>query len=346
MTESTDEEYDLLLYIAKLESPEGFKVWKRAMREHLIAANLWQWTEVENKDPPIADIPALANDGSNQFVRTTSLAALNQKMSAWKRGHALACNAIISRLGTYYTYEFENEINAHKLWNSIIKNCKPAGLATLNDLYRRLVTHSLGSCKNEADYIGQFKSIYNDILSIEPKVQLEPSFLIFLFHAGLGKKYQEYLTTYTQTHDVIEDDKLANPLEHAITQFQQTIRNLPYAGDESIYTFAAHSSRRPEAFAGPDDLIVLPAQRNAVPGPNACTIQKLVDWCTHCKKPYHTTASCNDLTKKKRPRENMENRDNKWGKDRNQGGNQSGKGNEIDKHRNKRSRNERTSDEA
>ena len=267
-------------------------------------------------------------------------------MSAWERGHELACNAIVSRLGLYYICDFENETNACKLWNRINKDCKPAGLATMNDLYRRLVNHSLGSCKDAADYIGQFKSIYNDILSIDPKLQLEPNFLIFLFHAGLGKEYQDYLTTYTQTHDVIGDDKLANPLEDAITQFQQTVRNLAPAWYQDTRTFAAHSSRRLETFAGPDDLITLPAQRNVVPGPNACTIQKLVDWCTHCKKPYHTTASCNALTKKKRSRENMDDKDNKRGKDGNQGGNRSSKSNEKDKHRNKRSRNERTSDEA
>lgn len=227
-----------------------------------------------------------------------------------------------------------------------MKNCKPAGLATLNNLYRPLVTHSLGSCKDTADYISQFKSIYNDILGIDPKLQLEPNFLIFLFYAGLGQEYQDYLTNYTLTHDVIEDDKPTYHREHAITQFLRTVRNLTSTGDKSTCTLAAHSSRRPDAFAGPDELIILPAKRNAVPGQNACTIQKLVDWCAHCEKPYHTTASCNDLTEKKRRRENMDNKDNKRDKDRNQGGHQSGKGNEKDQHRNKRSRNESSPDEA
>ena len=44
-----------------------------------------------------------------------------------------------------------------------------------------------------ADYIGQFESIYNDILSISPRLQLEPNILIYLFHTGLGEEYQDYL---------------------------------------------------------------------------------------------------------------------------------------------------------
>ena len=346
MTELTYETYDLPLHITELESPDGFQVWQREMRQYLIAYNLWQWTTVENQDPPTAEVPALANDGSNQVEPTTALAALNQKMAAWKRGHALACNAIKSRLGLYYICDFENETNACKLWHGIIKNCKPADSVRLNDLYRRLVTHSLGSCKDVADYIGQFKSIYNDILSISPGLQLDPTILIYHFHTGLGEEYQDYVITYDQTHEALKDGKPASSLEHAITRFLQTFRNSTSAGDESTSTFAAHRSLHPEAFAGPDDLIILPAQRNAVPGPNSRTIQTLVDWCTHCKKPYHTTASCNNLTRKNLPREHRNYKDGERSKDRNQRGNQSGKGNEKDKHRNKRSRNERTSDEA
>ena len=100
MTEFTYETYDLPLHITELESPDGFQVWEREMREYLIAYNLWQWTTVEKQDPPTAEIPALAIDGSNQIVPATALAALNQKMSAWKRGHALACNAIKHGLGS------------------------------------------------------------------------------------------------------------------------------------------------------------------------------------------------------------------------------------------------------
>ena len=289
--------FELPLHITELESPEGFQVWERKMHKYLTAADLWEWTKVENKDAPTAEIPALANDGSNQLMRTTALTALEEKMFAWKRGNQLACNAIVSRLGTSYAYDFENETNAYKLWNRIVRDCKPAGLETLNDLYRRLMTHSLGSCKDAADYTGQFESIYKDILYITPNFQLQPNFLIYLFHTGLGEEYQDYFTAYTQTHEAIKDDKPAYSLEYAMTRFLRTVRN----------------------------------PRSA---------------CNHCEKPYHTTASCNDLTGKKRPKENEDNKDNKRGKDRIQGANKSDKSNEKDKHRKKRSRHESSLDEA
>ena len=342
MTEITVEANALPLHITKLESPERFQVWKREMQHYLIAACLWKWTEVENKDAPTAETPVLANDGSDHLVRTTALPALEEKTSAWVQGNKLACNAIKSRLGTNYTIDFENETSAQKLCDRIDRVCKPAGLITLNDLYRRLITYSLQSCKDAADYARQFKSIYNEILHINPTLRLETNLLIFIFHTGLGKEYQDYVISYTQTHEAIKDDQPSYSLEYAITRFLHTVRHLTSVRDESIFTFAAHSSRRPEAFTGKADLVILPAQVNAVPGPNTCTIQKLVNWGTHCKRPYHTTASRDDLTGKKHPR----NKDTKRGKDRNRGPNHSGKMIEKDKHRNKRLRYEFSSDEA
>ena len=41
---------NLPLHITKLESPEGFQVWKREMQEYLIAAILWKWTKEENSE--------------------------------------------------------------------------------------------------------------------------------------------------------------------------------------------------------------------------------------------------------------------------------------------------------
>ncbi len=233
MTEITIEAYDLPLHITKLESPEGFQEWKHQMKQYLIAAGLWKWTKVENKDAPTAEISTLANDGSNQLVRTTALEAPEESMSAWEQGNKIACNAIKSRLGDYYFYDFKNEKNAYKLWSGIDRDCKPTGSGTLNNLYRRLDTLTLASCKDETDYACQFKSIYNDILDINPNFQRGPNFLIFLFHTGLGIEYQDYFTTYTQTHEAIKDDEPAYSLDYAITRFLRTVRNPTSARHES-----------------------------------------------------------------------------------------------------------------
>ena len=120
-----DQDYEfsyLALHITKLESPEGFHVWKREMQEYLIAVDLWKWTEEKNSEAPAAEIPDRANDGSNELARATALAALEGKVDAWKERHGLACISIVSRLGTNYLYDFRAEINAHKLWNRITKD--------------------------------------------------------------------------------------------------------------------------------------------------------------------------------------------------------------------------------
>ena len=125
----TDFEVDYLpLHITELESPESFHVWKRQMKHWLIAADLWQWIEEENRDAPTAKIPDLATDGSNQLVRATALAAFEKDMRAWKRGNELACNAILSQLGNCYYYDFEKETSAYKLWNGIAKAVSPLDL--------------------------------------------------------------------------------------------------------------------------------------------------------------------------------------------------------------------------
>ena len=333
---------NLPLHIPALESPEGYQGWKRKMQQYLIANNLWEWIEEDSKELPTAEIPKLADDGSNQPVVTAAKEALAIEVKRWKRGHLVACNAIFSVLGTNYVNDFENETNAHKLWNGIVRDCRPKGSGTLNDLYRRLDTLTLASCKDAADYAGQFKNTHNEITNIHSKCHMNTNFLIYRFHTGLGREYQDYFTTYTQAHEAIQDDKVAYTLEYAINRFLQTVRNPTVTRDENSYAFAAQ--HRPEAYAAPADLIILPAQPNAVPGPNARTIQKLVHWCTHCKKPYHNTANCDDLTGKK----NKDNNKDRRGKDRSKGDRKSkSKGNKDkskDKHRNKRSRDESSSD--
>ena len=340
MAETTAVKTNLPLHFPELETPERYQGWKRKMQQYLIANNLWEWVEEENKDPPTAEIPALINDGSNQAIVTAAKKALADETKIWKKGNQLTCNAIISRLGNNYINDFEGETNAYKLWHGIVRDCKPKGSGTLNDLYRRLNTLTLASCKDAADYGGQFKNTHNEIMNINPKLQLETNYLIFLFHTGLGKEYQDYFTTYTQTHEAMADNKAAYTLEYAITRFLQTVRNPTVTRDENSYAFAAQ--RRPEAYAAPADLVILPAQPNAVPGPNARTIQKLVNWCTHCKKPYHTTANCDDLTGKKK--DDNKDRRGKGNKGDKKSKSKGKKDKEKDKHRKKRSRDDSSSD--
>lgn len=262
MSEPTTVKTSLPLHIPELEGPEGYQGWKRKMQQYLIHSMLWDWTEEENKDIPTAEIPELAANGSNQAAVTAATKALALEVKKWKKGHQVTCNAIISRLGTNYINDFENETNAYKLWNGIDKDCKPAGSGTLNDFYRRLDTLTLASCKDTTDYTGQFKNTHNEITNIHSKLRLETNYLIYRFHTGLGKEYQDYFTNYTQTHEAIQGDKSAYTLEYAMTRFIQTVRNPTITRDEGTVAFAAQQQRS-EAYAAPADLVTLPAQPGA-----------------------------------------------------------------------------------
>ena len=50
------------------------------------------------------------------------------------------------------------------------------------------ISSGIVSLRTEADYTRQFRTIYNEILEINPKLKLETSFLTFLFYDGLGKE--------------------------------------------------------------------------------------------------------------------------------------------------------------
>ena len=152
----------------------------------------------------------------------------------------------------------------------------------------------MASCKDAADYIGQFKQLCTNIGNINLILQLPTAYQIFLFHTGLGKEHQDYFTHYSQTHDSVKGEKqVAYSLEYATTRFLQTVRNPTSTRDENTYAFAAQ--RRSEAYAVPADIVILPPQPDVVPGPNARTIQKLISWCTRCQKAYHTITNCNGL---------------------------------------------------
>ena len=92
--------------------------------------------------------------------------ALKEELRLWKQGNTLACNTILARLGANYINNYEEETSAYRLWNSLIRDCKPQEAGTLNEYYQRLGAITLASCKDTADYAGQFKEIVTKINNI------------------------------------------------------------------------------------------------------------------------------------------------------------------------------------
>ena len=136
--------------------------------------------------------------------------------------------------------------NACELWETVLANNKSKGLGTLNDLYRRLLSLELGTCKDASDFAAQLKGIHTEITDMCPALKLETNFLIFLFHSGLGKSYDAYFTHYIQEHKPMNDENTqpAYSLEYATQRFIQTLANPSSERQESNYAFAARRNNK------------------------------------------------------------------------------------------------------
>ena len=295
---------NLPLHITKLEGPEGYQVWSREMEQYLIAANLWKWRNqpeepTEPTAKPAAAVPQNQLQGSEaQPAAQPAIPsdALLAKIANWTLGHSLASNAIHSRLGSNLIADYRHERNFATLWSSIQTNCKPKGSGTLNDLYRRLLKLNLGSAKSATEYAGKFKHLHLDITEMAPNLCLETNFLIFLFHTGLGREYEQYFTHYSQTHDPMsaDNDKPAFSLEYAVTRFIQTVQNPSASRDRSSQAFAAHQPQRQSRGGGGAVHVSEHDQKGAVAGKHSRLISRLVKRCTHCNKDFHTESECRE----------------------------------------------------
>ena len=171
---------------------------------------------------------------------------------------------------------------------------KPKGSDTLNDLYRELLKLELVQCKDAVDFATKLKSVHTDITNLSPALKLETNFLTFLFHTGLGKGYDAYFTHYTQNHKPMneENNAPAQTLEYATSRFIKTFATPSSQREESIFAIAASFPY------GSKSEITVDPQPGALPGPDSQVIRKLVNYCTHCKKTYHTKLECILLTEK------------------------------------------------
>lgn len=297
-------------HIAKLETPEGYQTWERAVKEYLINGLLWKYTtESQLVFPPrvtqadvdrvnTANAAAQVQAGANQAPFTPvpvleTLDSYETRRDRWEGKHLVCCNAILSTLGVNYYSDHKDADNAYFLWIAIRQGCKLKGSGSLNDRFRRLSLLKLSDCKNASEYAGKFKELHNEIRTIHEELRLNDAYLIFLFHTGLGKEHEDYFLHYTQTHDAINvAGKFAFTLEYATQRFIQTVTNPSASRTESTLGLVA---ARPEAYAATNaaDQTTQRPQPGAVEGPDAVYLRRLVKFCQHCQKIYHTHHECN-----------------------------------------------------
>ena len=252
------------------------------------------------------------------------LDAYETRLEKWEEKHLICCNAIRSTLGVNYYYGHKMASNACFLWIALKEACKPKGTQAtiaLNDRYRRLLALKLIDFKDASHYAGTFKELHSEICSIHESLRLDENFLIFLFHTGLGKEHEDYVLHYTQNHTAI--DVMGQPafsLKYATQRFIQTVSN-PSASriESSLGTMVA----RPEASMATNGPVTffstIPSQPGAVEGPNAVFVRRLVKFCQHCQKLYHSQYECkrkhsNTSKQRKRSRSHSPSRDDRRSK--------------------------------
>ena len=267
-----------------------------------MSCSLWDYTQEKQKTEPTQ----IENEAASTFA---------DRLILWHKGHELAINSIQYSLGRNYAEDYEGYNNAYTLWTAIAVACKLKGLGTLNNLYRQLIQVDLRSYDGASDYIAKFKSILTFIHLISPVFKLETNFLIFLFYTGLGKAQNQYYTNYTQTYTPLKDkldpdnatkvvgQEAAYSLEYATNRFLQTVKNPSSNRDDASTAYASESVEAYLAgqFPGPKPgatLKTLAPQAEAVDGPEGRWTQKLVKFCTICRKEYHIASECYTLTKK------------------------------------------------
>ena len=294
----------------KLESPEGYQVWERKIRQHLINVSLWKYTTEKEATFPSrvtqadADLVTAANAAAQLDPRgrvdlrpvpvVESVSDYEERLDRWDSQQLRTCNIIESTLGINYYNDHKDSLNACFLLLAIRQDCKPKGSGTLNDRYLRLLALKLSDFKDASEYAGKFKEIHNDIRNMHEELRLNENFLIFLFHTGLGKEHEDYFLHYTQNHAPINaSGRPAFTLEYATQRFIQTVTNPSATRGESSLGMVAS---RQEAYVGTKDpvamLTTVPGQQGAVLGPDGQYVKKLVKYCQNCKRHFHVQHEC------------------------------------------------------
>ena len=304
--------------VSRLEDPDGYQVWQRDMRTFLIQTNLWRYTLMsESIFPPRvtqADVDLIAarnaaaqlNAEAGEPVTLApipeiqTVAEYEAKREKWENRHLIACNSMTSCLGTNYYNDYKDFTNACFLWVAIKENCKPKGSGSLNDRYRQLMDLKLKDCKDASEYAGKFKELHNEIRNMHESLRLNENFLVFLFHAGLGKEHEDYFLHYSQNHGTVDEaGKASFTLEYATRRFIQTVTNASVTRSQSNSVMVATRESTREAYIATNGpvayMTVIEGQDGAVEGPNAEYIQRLVKSCRHCHRLYHTEDECDQL---------------------------------------------------
>ena len=268
----------MLEHINKLQGPNNYIQWKQDMRDLLILLDLWPYIEAKATRPgPPATLKEL-----DDWTRTQTkvITMLKNRCEPEPR-------ALINDVKT-----------AAQAWEKL-KEYKPRGWVSLNSTFNRFESLTLSGCDNDPRvYVNRFYEWLLVFDALSTKFQFDENWKIHRFHKGLLPVYSSYVETYNQNHNAFTNNPEPKfTLNYAIMRF---LNSVTYPS-EAISSSAHRLTSVPEEYDSRAIIALVASgksevriQKGAHPG-NSRVIVHAVKYCTHCKKDYHDTDSCEVL---------------------------------------------------
>jgi hypothetical protein len=146
---------------------------------------------------------------------------------------------------------------------------KSSGAGKLIDLTSRFYTVNLSDCKDVTELSNTLVQINNELKDLHSTAAFTTVQLVLCFLKALGSAYEIFITTFQQTHSLIESEGRPASSFDVVTQ---------KAFDEE--------QRQNSSISSSGTALFVPGISN----PNVRMTE--TEWCTHCQRAHHTEAKC------------------------------------------------------
>jgi hypothetical protein len=249
-----------LQMVPVLESGANWSDFERRIQEWLVMSGLGSTLDRKNK--PIAP------EAEDNAAFIAQQAAFEQCLIPWEEKQSRGCMAIRNRCGYNQFVKVQGKTTVYEMMDTL-RAGKSSGAGKLIDLTSRFYAVNLSDCKDVTDLSNTLAQINNELKDLHYTAAFTTVQLVLRFLQALGSAYEIFVTTFQQTHNLIESD--GNPA----TSFDVVTQK---AFDEEQRQHSSISGAGTALFA------------QGTSNPNVRMME--TEWCTHCQKPGHTEPKC------------------------------------------------------
>lgn len=152
--------------------------------------------------------------------------------------------------------------------------------------------------ENAFGYAEGGKELHNYIRNPHEVLRLIETFLVFLFHIGLGKEHTDYILHDNQKNTSVDALGQTASLEYATQRFIQTVTTHPSVSrtEPSLGMVATRGQPKTHvATTKPIALLtIVEPQNRAIEGLDGQHVQFLLKYCQHCKKHCNIQGDCKE----------------------------------------------------